>query len=123
MADRILLTGLRAKGFHGVFAEEQRLGQDFIVDIACWLDLAPAATSDDLADTINYAELAEIAHAVITGPPMQLIEAVAGRIADTAMQTYPQLYAVEVTVHKPHAPIPRDFADVAVVARRSRGRA
>ncbi|MCS4536109.1 dihydroneopterin aldolase [Corynebacterium sp. HS2168-gen11] len=123
MADRILLTGLRAKGFHGVFAEEQRLGQDFIVDIACWLDLAPAAISDDLADTINYAELAEIAHAVITGPPMQLIEAVAGRIADTVMQTYPQLYAVEVTVHKPHAPIPRDFADVAVVARRSRGRA
>jgi dihydroneopterin aldolase len=78
--------------------------------------------TDDVADTINYADLAEIAHQVITGPPYNLIEKVAGTIANIIMARYEQLYAVEVTVHKPQAPIPRDFTDVAVVARRSRRR-
>lgn len=76
--------------------------------------------SDDLTQTVNYAQLAELAYQVLTGPPCDLIEAVAGRIADAAMAQFPQLHAVEVTVHKPQAPIPHTFADVAVVARRSR---
>ncbi len=120
MADRIELKGLKAFGYHGVFSEEKRQGQEFIVDLVCWLDLRPAAETDDLQHTINYADLAELAYQVLTGPSFDLIEAVAGRIADQVMERYAQLYAVEVTVHKPHAPIPREFHDVAVVARRSR---
>lgn len=120
MADRIELKGLKAYGYHGVFTKEKRFGQDFSVDVVCWLDLRPAAESDDLAHTVNYAEIAEIAYQVVTGPSFDLIEAVAGSIADRLMAQYGQLFAVEVTVHKPQAPIPRDFADVAVVARRSR---
>lgn len=122
MADRIELKGLKARGHHGVFDFEKREGQDFIVDITCWLDLRPAAKSDDLNETINYAELATIAHEVITGPPFDLIEKVAAEIADKVMAAYSQLFAVEVTVHKPSAPIPLTFEDVAVVARRSRGK-
>ena len=122
MADRIELTGLKAHGYHGVFPEENRDGQDFLVDLICWLDATRAVETDDVADTINYADLAEIAHQVITGPPYNLIEKVAGTIANIIMARYEQLYAVEVTVHKPQAPIPRDFTDVAVVARRSRRR-
>lgn len=122
MADRIELKGLKARGYHGVFDFEKREGQDFIVDITCWLDLRPAAKSDDLNETINYAELATIAHEVITGPPFDLIEKVAAEIADKVMAAYSQLFAVEVTVHKPSAPIPLTFEDVAVVARRSRGK-
>ena len=113
MADRIELTGLKARGYHGVFPEENRDGQDFLVDLICWLDATRAVETDDLA---------EIAHQVITGPPYNLIEKVAGTIANIIMARYEQLYAVEVTVHKPQAPIPRDFTDVAVVARRSRRR-
>lgn len=122
MADRIELKGLKARGHHGVFDFEKREGQDFIVDITCWLDLRPAAKSDHLNETINYAELATIAHEVITGPPFDLIEKVAAEIADKVMAAYSQLFAVEVTVHKPSAPIPLTFEDVAVVARRSRGK-
>ncbi|AHI23619.1 dihydroneopterin aldolase [Corynebacterium vitaeruminis] len=122
MADRIELTGLKARGYHGVFDFEKREGQDFVVDMVCWLDFSAAAKSDDLADTINYAELAQIAHDVITGEPYDLIEKVSATIADRVMESFGQLFAVEVTVHKPSAPIPLDFADVAVVARRSRGR-
>lgn len=119
MTDRIELRGLMVRGRHGVFAHERADGQDFLVDITLWIDLAPAARSDDLADTYDYGLLAERAAAILAGTPRNLIETVAAEIADEVM-TDPRAEAVEVTVHKPHAPIPLDFADVAVVARRSR---
>lgn len=120
MADRIELTGLECFGYHGVFDEEKRTGQPFIVDITCWLNFAEAAADDDLTKTINYAELAEVAAEVVEGPARDLIETVATDVANAAMRRFEELYAVEVTIHKPNAPIPRTFGDVAVVARRSR---
>lgn len=117
MADRIELTGLECYGYHGVFDHEKRDGQKFLVDITCWLSFSPI---DDLAETINYAELADLAAGIVEGEPYDLIETVASRIADAAMEAYEQLFAVEVTVHKPQAPIERTFGDVAVVARRSK---
>ena len=120
MADRIELTGLECFGHHGVFAEEKRTGQPFIVDITCWLNFSEAAADDDLTKTINYAELAEVAAEVVEGPARDLIETVATDVANAAMRRFEELYAVEVTIHKPKAPIPRTFGDVAVVARRSR---
>ena len=120
MADRIELTGLECFGYHGVFDEEKRTGQPFIVDITCWLNFAEAAADDDLTKTINYAELAEVAAEVVEGPARDLIETVATDLANAAMRRFEELYAVEVTIHKPNAPIPRTFGDVAVVARRSR---
>ncbi|MDY3127605.1 MAG: dihydroneopterin aldolase [Corynebacterium sp.] len=122
MADRIQLTGLELYGYHGVFAQEKEKGQTFLVDVTCWLDFSAAAAADDLAQTLNYAELADIAAEVVEGPSRDLIETVAAEIAEKIMSAFSQLYAVEITVHKPHAPIPRTFADVAVVARRSRAR-
>ena len=123
MADRIELRGLECFGYHGVFEEAKRTGQTFLVDLICWLDCAEAARTDDLNLTINYADLAHMAHTIVSGPSCDLIETVAANIADSAMAEYPQLHAVEVTVHKPQAPIPLSFADVAVVARRSRKKA
>lgn len=120
MADRIELKGLHCFGYHGVFEHEKREGQDFIIDVTCWLDLRPAAASDDLTHTVHYGELVQLAHDIVTGPPHDLIEAVAGEIAESAMATFPLITAIEVTVHKPQAPIPLEFADVAVVASRSR---
>jgi dihydroneopterin aldolase len=117
--DRITLRGLRVRGHHGVFPQERRDGQDFVVDVTAWLDLAPAAASDDLADTLDYGDLAQRVAAIVGGPPCDLIEAVAGRIADEVL-TDPRVVAVEVMLHKPHAPIPLAFADVAVVVHRSR---
>ncbi|HYO00781.1 MAG TPA: dihydroneopterin aldolase [Mycobacterium sp.] len=119
MADRIELRGLTVRGHHGVFEHERRNGQDFVVDITVWIDLAAAAASDDLADTVDYGALAQLAADVVAGPPRNLIETVAAEIADGVMADE-RLHAVEVVVHKPDAPIPLTFADVAVVARRSR---
>ncbi|WP_293772155.1 dihydroneopterin aldolase [uncultured Corynebacterium sp.] len=120
MADRIELTGLKCFGYHGVFEEEKRTGQPFIVDITCWLNFSEAAARDDLSKTVNYAELADVAARIVEGPARDLIETVAIEVAEVAMAAFDELYAVEVTIHKPKAPIPRTFADVAVVARRSR---
>jgi len=121
VADRIELRGLTVRGHHGVFEHERRDGQDFVVDIIVWVDLAAAAESDDLADTLDYGVLAQRAADIIAGPPRNLIETVAGEIADGVMSDE-RVHAVEVAVHKPAAPIPLTFADVAVVARRSRRR-
>lgn len=120
MADRIELRGLRVRGNHGVFEHERRDGQDFLVDLVLWTDFTAAAASDDLADTVDYGALALFARDVVSGAPRDLIETVASQIADGIMDLAPQVHAVEVTLHKPQAPIPAEFADVAVVARRSR---
>lgn len=122
MADRIELTGLKVHANHGVLAHEREHGQAFSLDITCWLDFAQAAVADDLTQTVNYAELAQLAYDIAAGTPRQLIETVATEIAEAAMARFGQLHAVEVTLHKPHAPIPLVFDDVAVVARRSRKR-
>lgn len=118
-ADRVTLTGIAAVGHHGVFDFERERGQRFVVDLTCTLDLAPAASLDDLAQTIDYGTLAQAVVADIQGDPLNLIEALADRIASTCL-TYEAVLSVEVTVHKPQAPVPVEFADVAVTLTRSR---
>jgi dihydroneopterin aldolase len=120
VTDRITLTGLRVRGRHGVFEQERASGQDFLVDLTAWLDLRAAAASDELSDTLDYGALARRAARIVGGPPCQLIETVAARIADEVLADH-RVKAVEVTIHKPAAPIPLDFADVAVTIRRGRG--
>ena len=119
MTDRITLAGLRVRGFHGVFDFERRDGQDFVVDVQLELDLGPAAASDDVADTVHYGELADALAKVIAGEPVNLIETLADRLATVCLAD-PRVSAATVTVHKPGAPIPLEFADVAVTLRRSR---
>ena len=117
--DRISLTGITALGHHGVFSSERRQGQRFVVDLSCMLDLSLAASSDDLGQTIDYGSLAKAVVADIEGDPLNLIEALAERIAVTCLR-YDAIQCVEVTVHKPQAPMPVDVADVAVTLTRSK---
>jgi 7,8-dihydroneopterin aldolase/epimerase/oxygenase len=119
VGDRIMLRGLTVRGHHGVFDFERRDGQDFVVDVTVWMDLRPAGESDDLKQTLHYGELAERVAAIVGGEPYDLIESVAARIAEDVL-TDERVTEVEVVVHKPGAPIPLQFADVAVVAHRSR---
>ena len=98
---------MTVRGNHGVFDHERRDGQDFVVDITVWIDLAAAAASDDLADTLDYGALAQRAAAIVAGPPRNLIETVAAEIADAVM-TDERVHAVEVVVHKPQRADPVD---------------
>ena len=116
--DRISLTGITAFGHHGVFDFERQQGQPFVVDVSCTLDLSSAASADDL-EQIDYGALAQAVAADVERDPLNLIEALADRIALTCLR-YEAVQCVEVTVHKPQAPMPVDVADVAVTLTRSR---
>lgn len=119
MTDRIELSGLRMRGRHGVFDSERRAGQDFVVDVALELDLSLAAASDDLAATVDYGALAQALAQVVGGEPVNLLETLADRLAAVCLGDE-RVAFVTVTVHKPQAPIPMAFADVAVTIRRAR---
>ncbi len=118
--DRITLRGLRVFARHGVLEHETRLGQEFIVDAVLWLDAGPAAAADDLTRTADYGAIAGRLVSVASGPPVRLIETLAERLAAECLAD-PAVQEAEVTVHKPHAPIPHLFSDVAVTVRRGRG--
>lgn len=115
--DRIALRGLRARGHHGVYDFERQQGQEFEVDVVLEVDLRAAAASDQVSDTVHYGELADRLVAIVSGPPVNLIETLAQRLADACLAD-PRVRAVEVTVHKPSAPIPHSFTDVSVTLRR-----
>jgi 7,8-dihydroneopterin aldolase/epimerase/oxygenase len=120
VTDRIELTGLRVRGRHGVFDAERRDGQDFVVDVALELDVSGAAGSDELADTVDYGVLAQNLARVVEGEPVNLIETLAERLVAVCLADG-RVAAAVVTVHKPQAPIPLAFTDVAVTVRRTRG--
>lgn len=118
MSDTITLTGVSATGFHGVYPDERRDGQRFVVDAVLHLDLAPAAASDDVADTVHYGELADDLVAAIERDPVDLIETLAERLAAVCLARE-GVHRVTVTVHKPEAPIAVPFGDVAVTIDRA----
>jgi len=117
--DRVALRGITGFGRHGVYDVEREQGQRFVVDVDLILDLAPAAVSDDLGRTVDYATLASRIVADVEGEPLNLIEALAARIADTCLAC-PPVEAVAVTVHKPDAAMPVQTSDVSVTVTRSR---
>lgn len=122
MADRLTLTGLSGQGRHGVFDWERASPRPFVVDLVLHLDpraTAAAAAGDDLAETVDYGALAAGAVARIEGEPVKLIETLAERIAADCLANE-RVSTAEVTVHKPHAPIPVPFADVAITVVRGR---
>lgn len=110
----ISLTGLRARGYHGVLPAERSAGQVFLIDLTLDVDITQAAASDDVEHTVNYATVAAVVEALVTGEPVQLIETLAVGIADAVLGQFQRVNAVTVTVNKPQAPIPADFQNVAV---------
>ncbi|GMA27698.1 dihydroneopterin aldolase [Arenivirga flava] len=117
--DEIAVTGIRAIGYHGVYPEERRDGQEFVADVLLRLDTRAAAASDDVADTVHYGELAERVAAILSGEPVDLLERLAARVADAVLE-HPLVQSVRVVLHKPAAPIPVPFDDVTVTIERMR---
>jgi 7,8-dihydroneopterin aldolase/epimerase/oxygenase len=117
--DRVALRGLRVRGRHGVHEHERRAGQDFVVDAVLGLDTRPAATGDDLSHTVDYGVLADRLAAVVSGEPVRLIETLAERLAQICLAE-PAVQEVEITVHKPQAPVAQPVQDVTVTIARRR---
>ena len=117
--DRVALRGLRVFARHGVLEAERQAGQEFLIDAVLWLDTRPAAAADDLSKTVDYGALANRLVRLAEEPPVRLIETLAERLAADCLSE-PLVAEVEITVHKPQAPIAHPFGDVTVVIRRAR---
>jgi dihydroneopterin aldolase len=117
--DRIEVRGLRVFARHGVLEVERQFGQEFLIDAVLWLDTRPAAADDDVSKTVDYGALAIRLVHLAKEPPVRLIETLAERLA-AACLSEPLVTEVEITVHKPQAPIAHPFGDVTVVIRRAR---
>jgi len=116
--DVITLRGLSADGRHGVYPFEREGGQSFTVDLSLWVDTRAAAAGDDLELTVDYGQIAQEVVAVLEGPSVYLLETLAQRVADAAL-SHPRVRAVEVTLHKPMAPLRQQFSDVALTVHRT----
>jgi 7,8-dihydroneopterin aldolase/epimerase/oxygenase len=120
MSDRIFIKGLSLHAYHGVMAHEAKVGQSFSIDMELTIDLSDAARSDKVKDTVSYDKVVECASAAFMAQRFRLIEAAAGSVADAVLAAFPRVRAIAVTIHKPHAPIAANFADVGVTLLRTR---
>ena len=118
--DRMTLKGMEFFGYHGVFPEENKLGQRFSVELELRLDLREAAATDDIEASVNYADLHALTKTVVEGPPFKLIEALAGHIASRVLDTYTMINEVTVRLTKPHPPFDIHFDGVVVELSRKR---
>jgi dihydroneopterin aldolase len=119
--DRIILNDLGFFGYHGVFPEEERLGQRFYVDMELGIDLADAAGSDDLDASVNYGNIYKVVEAAFTEPRMKLIEAVGHNIVTALFEAFPPIRWIKIRVRKPEAPIAMVRGYAAVELHRVRG--
>jgi len=118
--DLITIEGIKAFGYHGVFPEERREGQTFIVDVEIHMSLGHAVQSDDVAHTVDYGVVSSRVAEIIQGEPANLVETVCDRIL-TMVLSLERVEAARVTVHKPQAPIQVPFSDVSVTMHREAG--
>ena len=120
MSDAVFVTGLALHAYHGVMQHEARVGQTFKLDLVLELDLSAASRSDKLADTVGYDQVVDVASQAFCGRRYRLVEAAAGAVAGAVLDRFLRVLRVQVTVHKPHAPIAATFADVGVTIARAR---
>ena len=118
MSDKISIKGIKGFGYHGVFDFEKRDGQNFYVDLDIEIDLSTASESDLLADSVDYSQLTTMALQAIENQKFDLIERLAGFIAETIKDEFPVIQKIAVTVHKPSAPVHESVTDIAVTITR-----
>lgn len=118
--DKIYVNKMEFYGYHGVFPEENRLGQRFVVDLVVEADLRQAGVNDDLQYSINYGELYTMCKDIVEGERYQLVEAVAERIAGVCLEKFQRVVVCTVKVVKPDPPIPGHYQSVAVEITRGR---
>jgi 7,8-dihydroneopterin aldolase/epimerase/oxygenase len=120
VSDCVFINGLVLHAYHGVMPHEGKVGQPFILDLVLDIDLADAAKSDKLADTVSYDAVVNVVSRTFTGKRYRLVEAAAGAVADAVLLNFPPIRSLRVTVRKPHAPVAAVFTDVGVTLVRTR---
>ncbi|CCQ93411.1 dihydroneopterin aldolase [[Clostridium] ultunense Esp] len=118
--DKLFIRGMQFYGYHGVFPEENKLGQLFIVDVECTLSLREAGLTDRLENTVDYAELYKDVKEVMEGKPYKLLETLAERICDRIFGRNERIDEVRLEIRKPNPPIPGHYREVGIVMERRR---
>ena len=115
--DQISVEGIRVQGHHGVLATERETGQLFLADVVAHVNVRAAASTDELARTVNYSDIADRVAEVLAGDPSDLLESVAERCARVVLEMS-GVECVDIAIHKPQAPLHVEFADVVLRIRR-----
>ncbi|MET3683740.1 dihydroneopterin aldolase [Alkalibacillus flavidus] len=118
--DKVKLNGMMFYGYHGLYPEENKLGQRFTVDLELMLDLSEAGRRDQMGDSIDYGQAYEVAQSVVEGKAYNLVETVAETLAEEMFKSFSVLQAIKVTVDKPGPPIPGYYQSVAIEIERER---
>ncbi|MFY4777254.1 dihydroneopterin aldolase [Metabacillus sp. RGM 3146] len=118
--DKIFVNGMEFYGYHGVFKEENKLGQRFRVNLIVEKDLIKAGQTDELEYTVNYGELYNLCKGVMEGKPYKLVESLAEKIATTILDQFPDICQTTIKIIKPDPPIPGHYESVAVEITRGR---
>ncbi|MCE5172377.1 dihydroneopterin aldolase [Paenibacillus profundus] len=118
--DRMQLHRMEFFGRHGVFQEERALGQLWYVDLDLQIDLRQAGVSDNLNDSVNYADIFYMVKSIVEEQSFQLVEALTERIAAALLDAYPRINEATVRVTKPHPPFDIHFQGLTVEMTRVR---
>lgn len=118
--DKIIIKDLKLYAYHGVNPEEKVEGQNFCLDIECSADLSLPCKTDNVDDTVSYAQIIKLTRNVFTAEKYDLIEKAAQVVADAILANFEKIEKVEITLKKPEAPMKADFGYVAVKIKRER---
>ncbi len=109
----IQLNKLEFFAFHGVSEQEKKVGNTFIVDFECEIDFSKALESDDLEDTVSYADIYHLIKKEME-IPSNLLEHVAGRIIRSVQNNFPQIQMLKISIAKINPPIGGQAASATV---------
>lgn len=118
--DKIIIKDLKIYAYHGVNPEEKIEGQNFIFDIECKADLSEPCKTDNVDDTVSYAQVIKLVRKVFIAEKYDLIEKAAQVVADAILDNFEKIEKVKITLKKPEAPMKADFGYVAVEIKRER---
>ncbi len=118
--DKIIIKDLKLYAYHGVNPEEKIEGQNFVLDVVCKCDLKKPCKTDNVDDTVSYADVIKLIKKVFVGKKYDLIEKAAQVVADAILDNFNKVKEVKITLKKPEAPMKADFSYVAVEIERER---
>ena len=109
MEKNLFIFGLEVFSNHGLFAEEKKLGQKFVFDIECLVDYSKAIVSDEMTDSVSYADIADVIYKTSTENTFNLLERLAGEVVKNIFKTFPEVEEIKLVINKPSAPITYNF--------------
>lgn len=120
METKLFIEGLEVFANHGLFEEENKLGQKFIFNIECSVDYKKAMTSDFMMDSISYADIADVVYKTATQNTFNLLERLAGEVLKNIFTTFNNITEIKIEINKPAAPIKYHFEKCGIKVKSTR---